>query len=272
MKAESTILDYTKSAEEIRRFKLKEKCHEIAAEYERFNIENEVYEKFGQWLLEKAIDRYSVSFSSKDLCNMILASNEVECPESFKINGRLFDYEWCNELREICPNDLDIKSQYKSMYSWYTLWRIVKAYNGKHGCVVTLTPTYKWSEIHFHLNWSQDASDCISKEKWRNEADRSKFEYKVLNGMIGLMLGFFLPVFPFVFFGIQTYLWVWITSIILFPILFIFPIRNLEIRRKMNKLSKSFQEHCEKINQTRDSEFDVEKGQLKTYPDFNWRN
>ena len=54
MKAESTILDYTKSAEEIRRFKLKEKCHEIAAEYERFNIENEVYEKFGQWLLEKA--------------------------------------------------------------------------------------------------------------------------------------------------------------------------------------------------------------------------
>lgn len=260
MKSNSTLLDYTKSAEEIRKFKLKEECHKIDAEYEKFNVENRVYEKFGEYLLEKAKNSYSLGFDSGDL-RKILTESEAECPEQKKIDAMREDYFWCEELREICPDEWSFRMCYRSSYTWYTLWKIAKAYNGNYGCVVRVSPREKYREFWFVLDWSQDANDCISKEKWRSESEPSKSE-KTLYGLIGFVVVLFFPLFIFIVFGLKTNLFIWIVCICSTLVLFPSVIGELVCRKRMNVASKPFKDHCEKISQTKESEFDVESGKV----------
>lgn len=264
MKSNSTLLDYTKSAEEIRKFKLKEECHKIAAEYERFNIENGVYEKFGEWLLDKAKDRYCTEFSQGDLVRM-LTDREIECPGNYKIECDEDDYDWCEPLREICPKENSGYGWIRSSYSWYTAWRIAKTYNCKHGCVVTKATNIPWrhSEVSFILDWSQDANDCISKKKWRSRIENS-FMSKVGFGLWGCMIWFFvwaliatiasLPNDKFI--GMDS-LFVTVVPAFLF---FCFPVRNFLVSKRIESLSEPFKDHCEKISQTKQSNFNVKCG------------
>lgn len=273
MKSNSTLLDYTKSAEEIRKFKLKEECHKIAAEYEKFNIENGVYEKFGEWLLEKAKDRYTVDVDSFELMHM-LTKSESECPEQKKINCMREDYFWCKELREICPDEWCSRMCYRSSYTWYTLWKIAKAYNGKYGCVVRVSPRERYNYFWFALDWSQDANDCISKEKWRSRIENS-FMSKVGFGLWGCMIWFVvwaliaaiasLPNDNFI--GMNS-LFVTIVPAFLF---FCFPVRNFLVSNRIKSLSEPFKDHCERISQTKDSEFDVEKGDVTNEHYSRWK-
>lgn len=255
MKTDSTLLDYTRSAEEICKFKLKEKCHEIASKYEKFNIENRVYEKFGEYLLERAKNSYSLGFDSGDLKKIL---TEVEYPEQNKIDAMREDYFWCKELREICPDEWCFKMCYRSSYEWYTLWRIAKAYNGNYGCVVKISPSEKYNKFWFVLDWSQDANDCISKEKWRSEAKKEIDKFSCL--LIGAFTDLLCTLFLFCSFEFKEIFFVWLVSVILLPIIERILIESFVVRKGMNVLSKPFQEHCERINQTRYSEFDIEKG------------
>lgn len=258
MKSNSTLLDYTKSAEEIRKFKLKEECHKIAAEYEKFNIENRVYEKFGEYLLEKAKNSYSLGFDSGDL-RKLLTESEAECPEQKKIDAMREDYFWCEELREICPDEWSFRMCYRSSYTWYTLWKIAKAYNGNYGCVVRVSPRQKYSEFWFLLDWSQDANDCISKEKWRSEAKLEGID-KFYCWVIGFFADLLCTVFLFCSFEIKTIFFVWFVSMFLLPIILRILIGNFVVRKRMNILSKPFKYHCEKISQTKQSNFNVKCG------------
>lgn len=269
MKSNSTLLDYTKSAEEIRKFKLKEECHKIAAEYEKFNVENRVYEKFGEYLLEKAKNSYSLGFDSGDL-RKILTESEAECPEQKKIDAMREDYFWCEELREICPDEWSFRMCYRSSYTWYTLWKIAKAYNGNYGCVVKNSPSEKYNKFWFVLDWSQDANDCISKEKWRGESEAKGFDKFLYRG-IGIIFYIFFTGIVFPVLELNPNVFVWIVFGALFVILTQILICKLIVKKRMNELSKPFKDHCEKISQTKESEFDVENGKASNQHYSRWR-
>lgn len=275
MKTDSTILDYTRSVEDIRKFKLKEECHKIAAEYERFNIENGVYEKFGEGLLEKAKDRYKAEFNNFHLTK-IVTEMELECPESYKIKANIDDYDWCDQLREICPIEWRSWGEFRSCYSWYTIWRIAKTYNCKHGCVVSCSPDLfvGGTEIRFTLDWSQDASDCISKEKWR-ECAEDDLPNKLIFGCIGSCCWIVIwAIWAAIAAGCQSrfigFLPLLIPVMPMF-LLFSFSVRNIFVRMGMNKRSWQFESHCEKIEQTKVCYFNVKCGRKCSKHEVGWR-
>lgn len=171
-KEETTFLDYTRSAEELRLFELNKKCREIAHEYEKFNIENGIYERFGELFLIEVKKGYNTTFTSNHLAKIIY-DKKIELPKTYLIAAGKEDYEKCQSLRDICVNDTLSLGSYKSNYAWYTMWKIAKAYNGKHGCVVTATPNRDWRSsemLKIKMDWSQDAVDCITGEKWVYES------------------------------------------------------------------------------------------------------
>lgn len=132
----STLYDYTRSAEELRVFELGETCSKIIHEYEMFNLQNDVYKMFGEWLLNEAKTKYSTVFTREDLIGF-LNSRRVVPPDSVTIKAKKEDYDSCEKLRMLSSDCYwNYKNGYESEYAWYTLWKIAKAYNKQNGCVV----------------------------------------------------------------------------------------------------------------------------------------
>lgn len=270
-KLEGTILEYTKSAEELRLFELSEKCHEIAHEYELYNIQNGIYEAFGEWFLEEAKNGYSTTFTSYALSKIIFDKN-IEPPKHQIIKTKEGDYEKCQALRDICVNGTRSLGGYKSNYAWYTLWKIAKAYNGKHGCIVTEPPShndYRYGDlISFSIDWSQDSVDCITGEKWRSDAEKEELGI-IASGFFGCLIWIFIWVVWAMaiaitkdrFIGIKTCL----IPLVPFFILFSTAIRNFSIKSSTKKLSVDFVKHCQNIEQTKYSKFDVKNGKILRY-------
>lgn len=266
-KAESTILDYTKSVEELRLFELSEKCREIAREYESYNIRNGIYEAFGEWFLEEAKDSYSTEFSSHDLAQ-IIRKKDIEPPKVFLVERKYGDYDKCESLREICVNVGITTCRCESNYAWYTMWQIAKAYNGKHGCVVTEPPNYDCSYggmIKISIDWSQDAVDCTTNEKWRMEAEKEELGV-IASGFFGdliwlfvwLVLALAIAITQERFIGFKTYLIPFIPIFVLFST----TIRSLSIKSYTKKLSKEYVKHCQNIKETKYSKFNVYAGKI----------
>lgn len=270
-KLEGTILEYTKSAEELRLFELSEKCHEIAHEYELYNIQNGIYEAFGEWFLEEAKNGYSTTFTSYALSKIIFDKN-IEPPKHQIIKTKEGDYEKCQALRDICVNGTRSLGGYKSNYAWYTLWKIAKAYNGKHGCIVTEPPShndYRYGDpISFSIDWSQDAVDCTTNEKWRMEAEKEELGI-IKSGIFGVFCWCFIwmvRIFIEICFcdKIPSLHYFFIPVVPVFFV-FAFPVRNFSIQKIMKKLSKEFVKHCQNIEQTKYSKFDVKNGKILRY-------
>ena len=261
-KVESTILDYTKSVEELRLFELSEKCREIAREYESYNIQNGIYEAFGEWFLEEAKDSYNTTFGSYDLAR-IIRKKDIEPPEVHSIDHEYGDYKKCKDLRGIC-----IGGKFESDYTWYTMWQIAKAYNGRHGCVVTepphITPS-NLSSLSICIDWSQNSIDCITREKWMEEAKENEGSF--LNwGLFGA--------------GLWALIWfVWLCIVFLstdefigiaklfvpaipFFMVFALPLRKGSIRLEAEELSSDFTKHCQNIKETKYSKFNVYAGKI----------
>lgn len=255
---ESTMYDYTKSAEELRKFNLNEECHKIAHKYEMFNIEQGVYEEFGKVLLETAKTKYNLEFSS-DFLKKYFQDKGIKAPESETFSGKGSDYANCESLRELCPyKAYQPYNTYRSNYYWYTLWRIAKTYNCKSGCVVTQSPRTGYCEeyVFFELDWSKDAVDCITKEKWIEKAE-DKSDGWIQNGIlrIGCCIAFY-----FVASVIKGELISAIPFFVGVVIAYIFSeivLRKIEVKYRMNELSKRFQKHCDNIQNTKPSKYDV---------------
>lgn len=265
-KVESTILDYTKSVEEIRLFELSEKCREIAREYESYNIRNGIYEAFGEWFLEEAKDSYSTEFSSHDLAQ-IIRKKDIEPPKVFLFERKYGDYDKCESLREICVNVGITTCRCESNYAWYTMWQIAKAYNGKHGCVVTESPNYDCScggMIKISIDWNQDAVDCTTGNKWMEEAEE---KIGIIgSGIVGVFV--WMVAWVSVLFvieipkNISACLATFFIPIIPVFCVFSFPIRSFWVKREINKLSVEFVKHCQNIKETKYSEFNVYAGKI----------
>lgn len=258
-KEETTFLDYTRSAEELRLFELNEKCREVAHEYEKFNIENGIYERFGELFLIEVKKGYNTTFTSNHLAKIIYDKN-IEPPKTYLIAAEEGDYEKCQSLRDICVNDTLSLGSYKSNYAWYTMWKIAKAYNGKHGCIVTVTPNRDWMSsemLKIKMDWSQNAIDCITKEKWKEEAN--KIELGIITmALLGIFIWSFIWFVIYIFFNPANALPIYCIGAIEFAFLNAIPIRNFLISLKIYELSQKFKKHCENIEETKISEFDIE--------------
>lgn len=260
-KEETTFLDYTRSAEELRMFELNEKCREIAHEYEKFNIENGIYDLFGEWFLSEVKTGYNTTFTSYQLAKIISDKN-IEPPKTYLIASKEDDYEKCQSLRDICVNDTLSLGSYKSNYAWYTMWKITKAYNGKHGCVVTATPNRDWRSsemLKIKMDWSQDAVNCVTGEKWREEANKSELGV-IASAVFGLLIWLAIwLVTILIFYPFANALLIFFAGAIAFSFIFAVPIRRLSISDELYKLSQKFKKHCENIEKTKISEFDVDE-------------
>lgn len=259
MNKESTLYDYTKSAEELRQFELGETCSRIIHEYERFNLENDVYKMFGKWPLEKAKTGYSAAFSWYDLENL-LKSRGLKSPESFSIESDEKNYGACKQFRMISSGrEFGRYCLFNARYSVYTLWKIAQAYNCKNGCVVTDISC----DPKIYLNWSKDAQDCITHEKWREKAEQGDGVDDWISGMavVGLIFGSVSSLI-LAFLG-------WMSLVILLCTLlgcvFVFIaigliwIRTLVIKGKMDKYAEDFERHCQNIQDAKRSEYDVSR-------------
>lgn len=269
-KVESTILDYTKSVEELRLFELSEKCREIAREYESYNIRNGIYEAFGEWFLEEAKDSYNTTFGSYDLAR-IIRKKDIEPPEVFLVECNYGDYDKCESLREICVNVGITTCRCESNYTWYTMWQIAKAYNGKHGCVVTepthITPS-NLSSLSICIDWSQNSIDCITREKWMEEAKENKgsfWDWGLFGAVLWALIWFVWLCIVLLstdeFIGIAK---LFVPAIPFFMV-FALPFRKVSIRLEAERLSSDFTKHCQNINETKFSKFDVRIGKIMRY-------
>lgn len=272
---EASFYEYTKSAQRIKKFKCEEKCREIAAEYEKFNVENRVYEFFGEKLLEEAKEHYSMIFGDKDILKY-LRERGVEPP-----NNKFFEYEKkiydeSKAVRDVftyCFFD----NKFQSNYYWYTLCQIVKAYNGKNGCVVTKTPiAYKSgnTRLWIEIDWSKEAEEYATKEKFIREAknENPMWIMAACGGMCGILLSNIILV-AFSAMNLDTLIALkiienWVIFVffcaIVFAIVGCTIVRKEEILRKSKKLSKQFDIHCDRIKETRASYFRVYEGTLTT--------
>lgn len=86
----STLYDYTRSAEELRVFELGETCSKIIHEYEMFNLQNDVYKMFGEWLLNEAKTVYEAVFTEKIL-NKFLKDKDLTKPGKVYIKAKKSD-------------------------------------------------------------------------------------------------------------------------------------------------------------------------------------
>lgn len=96
----STLYDYTRSAEEPRVFELGETCSKIIHEYEMFNLQNDVYKMFGEWLLNEAKTVYEAVFTEKIL-NKFLKDKDLTKPGKVYIKAKKSDLQSCEKLREL---------------------------------------------------------------------------------------------------------------------------------------------------------------------------
>lgn len=270
MNKESTLYDYTKSAEELRQFELREKCSKIAMEYERFNLENDVYKMFGEWLLEQAKTGYSATFTGKIL-DGFLKGRGVSAPRKVTIKAKESDYDSCERLRVLSGkfywNHAD---GYESDYRWYTLWKITKAYNHKNGCVVVDAPSYLTSSgsVAIVLDWSKDAQDCITRERWRKDA-KSSFVMLYLEGIAGFGGGFilwgglwlilktFVPTLCDTFLFGQPYIGTFLIglSFVLFCEFYL-------TKRQVDKCAVDFDTHCKNIQNARGGTYSIERDRV----------
>lgn len=259
MNKESTLYDYTKSAEELRQFELREKCSKIAMEYERFNIQNDVYKMFGEWLLERAKTGYSATFTTCDLLDY-LESKGLSCPRSLNIEAEYKDWNGCKQLRMISNGRrFGSSDPFRSDYGIYTLWKIAQAYNCKNGCVVTeIVPGVKIA-----LNWSKDAQDCITRKKWRERAEDNEelFDWLVFGAKIGICFGILLAVGLALFgvVGVVGFLCVVIGSVLAGVFVSVALLREHEMTRHMDNYACRFDIHCKSIEEAKQSEYDVSR-------------
>lgn len=268
-KDDSTLLEYTKTAEELRLFSLSEKCKEIAREYERFNIKNGVYEFFAECLLKKAKTHYSMKFKDVEI-EYFLYDKGIEPPAYKEINAEPKDYENCEFLREICKG-----YDFHPDYYWYTLWKIAKAYNCKNGCVVVKSVGGDmWTNgiLYIELDWSQQALDCITKNKWRCKSENcvgNRFVWILLSGFVSFFIS------AIIVFGVliaiaeigviekenilEGRFWiVWVLTLMSTWIIS-FPVRDSSVNYELDYLSQEFDEHCKKISQNKCSSYNIDR-------------
>lgn len=263
----STLYDYTRSAEELRVFELGETCSRVIQEYEMFNLQNDVYKMFGEWLLNEAKTGYEAMFTEKIL-NKFLKDKDLTKPGKVYIKAKKSDLQSCEKLRELTSSRCwDERwngwGGFETDYAWYTLWKIAKAYNCQNGCVVVDAPSYLMysGNVAIVLNWSKKAQDCISHDKWRDAAEEgeSRFIYLFMGSGIGFLLGGLGCMALGEFFGIGEL----ILSILLFAItcvtgiVYVTLVRSCKINLYMEMFASDFEAHCKKIEETRYSQYEI---------------
>lgn len=258
---ETTFLDYMKSADDVRMFSLKEECHNIILEYEKHNIENNVYGIFGEWFLKQVPNGFKLDVSEYQITSL-LAQNNIDIPSSYKIKGKSEDYEKCAQLRQISTGMRC--GEYETDYIWYTMWQIANAYNCKHGCVVTESPivsSYNYRNITMSFDWSQSAIDCITRKRWEKDAKRdtgSVFFYTFLGAAFSwCLLMIYVVIFSIFDLSGKTFLIVNFISFIVSIYASISLIRKSNLKHNIKKASADFDKHCEKIANYYVSNFDV---------------
>ena len=265
---EASFYEYTKSAKEIKKFKCEEKCREIAAEYERFNKENGVYEFFGEILLEVAKENYNMEFKESALSEY-LKSKKVTPPESQWLEIEKSWYDESQAIRDVSPEYGGHKS--KTDYFWYTLWQIAKFYNCKNGCLVIRTPYkrfHRYDEYSFEMDWSKKAEEFSTGEKFLKESKENN--PCLFNVFVGTVFGFLFFVISISLFWItskitnifdpilshKVYFAVfWIISTIIYNCIVC---RKKDISFDIEKFSKEFNNHCKRIQETMPSKFNLE--------------
>lgn len=258
---ETTFLDYTKSADDVRLFNLKEKCHNIILEYEKHNIENNVYGIFGEWFLKQVPNGFKLDVSEYQITSL-LAQNNIDIPSSYKIKGKSEDYEKCAQLRQISTGMRC--GEYETDYVWYTMWQIANAYNCKHGCVVTESPivsSNSYKNITMSFDWSQSATDCITRKRWEKDAkeDTGPLLFYIFLGFVSGFLLFliYVPIFSIFDLSGKYFLLVNAISFIISLYAFVFPIRKSNLKHNIKKASADFDKHCERIANYYVSNFDI---------------
>lgn len=273
---EASFYEYTKSAQEIKKFKCEENCREIAAQYERFNKENGVYEFFGEKLLEEAKENYGMEFESNHI-RKYLTSKNVDAPASENIE---YDREWYKNseaIKNVCPPYYKFN---RTDYFWYTIWRIAKEYNCKNGCVVTDTPkSYEsYTDNYLILDWSEEARNYATGEKYKREARESWKLFPVAT--FGAIVGCLTPVAIWIIMFVVGIFCVenpienannWIDlrrtipfCTIVFCLIFATGLRKVMISQDIEMDSVEFRTHCKNIEKTEPSSFDLENGKVKT--------
>lgn len=258
----STLYDYTRSAEELRVFELGEACSKIIHEYEMFNLQNDVYKMFGEWLLNEAKTGYSAVFTSREL-NRFLNIRDAQPPRSVDIKAKKGDYDSCEKLRMLSSNYYwSFKSGYEAEYAWYTLWKIAKAYNKQNGCVVTDAPKHEDGCVKIFLNWSKEAQDCISHEAWKSHAQdtfsagfcfgASLVICLVMDLIAFIILAFFIPDEKLMVPGFWLFVGAFVGAAFLY-----FRIKKIMIDASMDLYSEGFEAHCNKIEETRYSKYNI---------------
>lgn len=264
MNKESTLYDYTKSAEELRQFELREKCSKIAMEYERFNLENDVYKMFGEWLLEQAKTGYSATFTGKIL-DGFLKGRGVSAPRKVTIKAKESDYDSCERLRVLSGKFYRNHADgYESDYRWYTLWKIAKAYNKQNGCIVVDAPSYLTSSgsVAIVLDWSKEAQDCITHEKWAENVN-SKFDVigcALESGVIASVISFVVLVVLALFISDEQFLIPGFFALCLMFVLcpvFYPKIKKVKISSLTDETAIKFYTHCKMIEETRYSRYNI---------------
>lgn len=257
----STLYDYTRSAEELRVFELGETCSRIIHEYEMFNLQNDVYKMFGEWLLNEAKTKYSAKFTSFDLLDYI-ESKELSRPRSFDIEAEYKDRNDCKPFRMLSDGHrFDSSRPFKSDYGRYTLWKIAQAYNCKNGCVVTeIDPGSK-----IFLDWSKEAQDCITRERWRCDADCPLIVLLIAGACAGFLLwcvlwnvlNRFVPALCNTFLVREPRPTMFLTTVI---VVLLDKFRNT--KHRMNKLAWDFDTHCKNIEDARGSRYSIENDRV----------
>lgn len=258
MNKESTLYDYTRSAEELRVFELGETCSRIIHEYEMFNLQNDVYKMFGEWLLNEAKTGYSAVFTSREL-SRFLNSRDVQPPRSVDIKAKKGDYDSCEKLRMLSSNYYwSFKGGYEAEYAWYTLWKIAKAYNKQNGCIVVDAPSYLTfsGSLAIVLDWSKEAQDCISHEAWKPHAQdtfsagfcftASLVICLVMDLIAMIILVFFIPDEQLLIPGFWGFVGAFVGAAFLY-----FHIKKIMIASSMELYAEGFEAHCKKIEETR---------------------
>lgn len=258
---ETTFLDYTKSADDVRMFSLKEECHNIILEYEKYNLEHNVYGIFGEWFLKQIPNGFKLTVSEYQITSL-LAQNNIDIPGSYKIKSKSEDYEKCAQLRQISTGMRC--GEYETDYIWYTMWQIANAYNCKHGCVVTESPTvssYNYRNITMSFDWSQSSIDCITRKRWEKDAKEytgSVLLYIFLGAAFGCCLfAVYVVIFALLKLGGKYFLFTNAISFIISLYAFVFPIRKSNLKHNIKKASADFDRHCERIANYYVSRFDV---------------
>lgn len=264
MNKESTLYDYTKSAEELRQFELGETCSRIIHEYEMFNLQNDVYKMFGEWLLDQAKTGYSAIFTSKIL-DEFLKGRGVSAPKKVIIKAKESDYDSCERLRVLSGKFYwNYADGYESDYKWYTLWKIAKAYNKQNGCIVVDAPSHLTvsGSLAIVLDWSKDAQDCISHEAWKPHAQdtfsvgfcftASLVICLVMDLIAMIILVFFIPDEQLLIPGFLGFVGAFVGAAFLY-----FHIKKITIASSMELYAEDFEAHCKKIEETRYSRYKI---------------